>query len=566
MPGAGAALDRSFATQLLLRGDQSPQATAVLLPQGASILTKTWRQVADDVLRMIAMLDGWGVRANDRVVLWSDNRYEWIIVDLAIQALGAVHIPLHGSLTADGAVEQITHAEPRLAFVATVAMRDALARSLTAGTRPERIETLDATASEPSLLQRLEREADDRGQRLAREQAEQFDPHAMVTILYSSGTSGEPKAVALTHANLLTNAEAVIAAFGEQPSDRRLNFLPFSHIYARTCDLYTWVSRGSELALARSRDTIPDDCRATQPSIVNGVPYFYERIAHKIAESERTATPRTIQMALGTNIRACFCGGAALPVGTFDFFQERGVPLLPGYGLTESSPVIALSTLTDFRRGTVGKPIPGVEVRIAEDGELLTRGPHVMREYWKNAELTRETIREGWLHTGDLGSIDADGFVTITGRKKEMIALSTGKKAFPTHIEGLLCREPMILQALVVGDDQKYLSALIVPDPDLLRSWIKAHRLWVFSKRGAVRHPCVTKLYQDRIRGQLGLLPSCERVKRFFLLDRGFTIEAGLLTPKLSLRRDALHRTFHKEIKAMYAGGGVAVDYDDHSD
>jgi long-chain acyl-CoA synthetase len=345
------------------------------------------------------------------------------------------------------------------------------------------------------------------------------------------------------------------------PSLRRLNFLPFSHIYARTCDLYTWLAGGSQLALARSRETVFADCRATRPTLINAVPFFYQRIAQRIVEAERNGEPLTINEMLGGNLWACICGGAPLPVDTFDFFQERGVMLLPGYGLTESSPVIAVGTPQAFRRGAVGKAIPGIEVRFAEDGELLTRGPHVMKEYWKDPELTRQTIRDGWLYTGDLGAVDADGYISVTGRKKELIALSTGKKAVPTHIEGLLLREPLILQAMVVGNDRPCLAALIVPNFDLAAAWAKSAGLPELARSELVRHPAVAQHYAERIAAALALLPPYEQVKRIVLLDRAFTIEEGHLTPKQSLRRDVLNREFGREIAAMYEGGGVTVDY-----
>lgn len=552
-------LDRPMAAALFDLAHTSPDVPALYLPQEDRLLHKTWQQLADDVLRMTAYMHRMGVQPADRVVLWSDNRYEWIVVDLAIQSLGAIHVPLHGSLPAAGAAAQITHSEPRLVLVATATLAEGLR---TQSVPPAETEVIDATTGKPSLLERIKKLSPDEGMTLVERQAAQFNPQSIATILYSSGTSGEPKAVALTHANLKSNAYASIDALGELMSDRRLNFLPFSHIYARTCDLYTWVASGSELSLARNRDTIFADCRLVQPTLMNGVPYFYERIAQKVAELEGTDHPITIQQLLGGNIRACFCGGAPLPVGTFDFFHARGVPLLPGYGLTESSPVISLSSPTQFRRGTVGKPIPGIEVRFADDGELLTRGPHVMLEYWKAPELTRETIRDGWLYTGDLGSVDADGFISITGRKKEMIALSTGKKVTPTHIEGLLCREPFILQALVVGNDQKYLAALIVPNAEALNAWAATQQLAVSDRAELLKHPRVLQLYQDRIRQKLESVAPYEQVKRFLLLDHPFTIEDGLLTPKLSMRRDVIHKRYHAEIAALYAKRGAAVEYD----
>jgi long-chain acyl-CoA synthetase len=557
----GPRFDRPLAAALFHWEETVPDAAALFLPQDEKAPHQTWRQLATDVWRMIAHLDRLGIGAGDRVVLWSDNRYEWIVVDLAIQSLGAIHVPLHGSLPPAAAAAQVAHAEPELVIGANACMADGLRQELeTRGVAAGPTELLDEAGETPSLLERIGDLPADSGRELAERAALHFDPQAIATILYSSGTSGEPKAVALTHANLISNAYAVVEVLGETPKERRLNFLPFSHIYARTCDYYAWLAGGSQLVLARSRDTIFADCRLTQPTLINAVPYFYQRLAQKVAESEETPAPMTLQQMLGGNIRGCICGGAPLPVDTFDFYHERGLPLLPGYGLTETSPVIAVGTWGALRRGAVGKPIRGIEVRIADDGEVLTRGPHVMREYWKDEALTRETIRDGWLHTGDLGSLDADGFLSITGRKKEMIVLATGKKAIPTHIEGILGREPLILQAMVIGNDQCYLSALVTPNADALRAWLDAEGLAGLSSPDALRHPAAIALYQQRIRKLMGGLPPYEQVKRFVLLERPFTIEEGLLTPKLSLRREVIHRTFQAEIAALYTGGGIAVE------
>ena len=558
-------LDRPLSTVLFDWARITPDVTAIFLPQEGHVTQKTWRQVADDVLRMIVRLDQLGVGPQDRVVLWSDNRYEWIVIDLAIQSIGAIHVPLHGSLPAPAAAAQVEHAEPKLVVAANAAMADGLRRQPAAAhaLAGQAIELIDAAGGAAGLLDRIASLSVDEGAKIVERHAPSFDPHAIVTILYSSGTSGEPKAVALTHSNLITNAYSTINVLRETPLERRLNFLPLSHIYARTCDLYTWLAGGSQLALARSRETIFEDCRLTQPTLLNSVPFFYQRLQQKVADSEATEAPLTIQELLGGDIHVCMCGGAALPVDTFDFFNSRGVTLLPGYGLTESSPVISFTTPETLRRGTVGKPIPGIEVRIADDGEVLTRGPHVMREYWKDAKLTRETVRDGWLHTGDLGSLDADGYLSITGRKKELIVLSTGKKAVPTHVEGLLLRESLVLQAMVVGNDQCYLSALVTPNAELLSTWLAAEGLPALSRAEAVKHPAVLSMFAERIRRQLAALPPYERVKRFCLLDHVFTQEAGELTPKLSLRRDAIQRTFHQEIALLYAGGGESVEYDD---
>ncbi len=557
----GLTTERPLAGMLFDHADSTPNATAVFLATEAAVREITWRELADHVTRMVALLASRGVEVGDRIELWSDNRYEWIVADLAMQFLGAINVPLHGSLPAPAAAAQIAHSEPRLALIANAGLAENLQRHSPELIRGLSVEMLDAAGDAPALLDRLMGFSTKEGRQIIERRTAAFDPKSIATILYSSGTSGEPKAVALTHANLSSNSLAVIDGLEEPSSERRMNFLPFSHIYARTCDLYAWVVGGSQLVLARSRDTVVVDCGRTQPTLINGVPFFYQRIAQKVAEAEAAGANTTLQQLFGGNLRIGICGGAALPIATFDFYHQRGVMLLPGYGLTESSPVIALSSPTAFRRGAVGKAIPGIEVRIADDGELLTRGPHVMKEYWKDAELTRQTIRDGWLYTGDLGAIDADGYISITGRKKELIVLSTGKKAVPTQIEGLLLHEPLIFQAMVVGNDQPCLAALIVPNHDLLRAWAGRQGLPAFTDGELLRHPSVVRLYAERIGGLLASLPTYEQVKRFAILDRAFTIESGHLTPKQSLRRDVLSRDFGPEIAALYAGGGAAVDY-----
>ncbi|MCC6493952.1 MAG: long-chain fatty acid--CoA ligase [Pirellulales bacterium] len=550
-------VDRPLSSSLFEWALTAADSTAVLLPRDGAVTERTWREVADDVLRMIAYLHGAGVRRGDRVALWSDNRYEWIVIDLAILSLGAIHVPLHGSLTAAAAAAQLAHAEPKLALVAADWMRQGLQKY--AGQLPVvdgPLEVIDGMDGRAGLMARSARASVDEGVELTDQAAEEFDPEQIATILYSSGTSGEPKAVALTQANLISNCQAVVSVFQESRHERRLNLLPFSHIYARTCDLYTWLMAGSQLALARSRETAYADCAATEPTMMNAVPFFYGRVMQNVIESERQGEPISIRDLLGPRIRICTSGGAPLPVSTFDFFHERGVLLLPGYGLTESSPVISMSTPDSFRRGAVGRLIPGIEVRIAEDGELLTRGPHVMKEYWKSPELTLETIRDGWLYTGDLGAVDADGFVSITGRKKELLALSTGKKAAPTYIEGLMCQDPLLQQAMVVGNDRPYLAAIVVPNLQLLAERLRADAADVDLGSAEAGHAV-----QQAIAAQLHELPACEQVKRFTLVSRAFTLDEGMLTPKMSLRRDVIQRAFQQEIDSLYEGGGVAVRY-----
>jgi long-chain acyl-CoA synthetase len=390
-----------------------------------------------------------------------------------------------------------------------------------------------------------------------------LDPGSVATILYTSGTTGEPKGVMLTQANLISNAVSTVEMFrsDEEPrrddySDKvRLNFLPLSHIFARTCDLYIWLVEGSQLAIAESRETVIADAVTVKPTFMNGVPYFYDRVRRGLEDEGLLHQPGILRQLLGGRIEQCCSGGAALPEHLFDYFQSQGVPLLQGYGLSESSPVISISTPKTVRRGSAGKPIPGVDVRIAEDGEILTRGPHVMAGYYKNEKATAEILKDGWLYTGDYGRIDEDGFLYITGRKKEILVTSGGKNIAPVYLESLLTQDPLILQALVIGDNRNYLTALLVPNSEALIAEAAAHGIAVESHDAIHSHPQVQSLVQDRINQRLACVSSFEQVRKCTLLSRPFTIEAGEMTAKLSLRRKTIEANFAAEIEAMYKKG-----------
>jgi long-chain acyl-CoA synthetase len=377
-------------------------------------------------------------------------------------------------------------------------------------------------------------------------------PDSLATILYTSGTTGEPKGVMLTQRNLVSNTVAAVQRFGMCSDDRRLTFLPLSHIFARTCDLYTWLVTGCQLALVESRESVLRDAAEYHPTIMNGVPYFYDKVRRTLLDEGRADEPGALRGKLGGEIRYCCSGGAALPVHVFDFFWERDVPLLQGYGLTETSPVISMSTVGHVRRGASGQPIQDVEVRIADDGEILTRGPHVMIGYYGRPEATAEVIRGGWFYTGDYGYVDEDGFVFITGRKKELIVTTGGKNIAPVQLESLLTEDPLILQAVVIGDDRDYLTALIVPNPDALRAEIIARGIAVTSSDEVLRHPDVLSLYEQRIRERLSSLSYYEQVRKFNLMNRGFTIESGEMTPKLSLRRQEITANCKELIEELY--------------
>lgn len=551
-------IDNTLPELLARRLRDSGDRCAMLHKRGGKFAECVWAEVASEVVRALEWFLRRGIVPGDRVAQVSENRREWIIVDLALAAIGAVHVPCHASLTGEQIAWQLEHSGARGVIFSTIEQLEKLrpcAERLPAdswgmvfeGAPPRSLGPMQVAAWTESL-------AEARGDGLDLihpEVVRSRRPEDLATILYTSGTTGEPKGVMLTHGNLVSNAKETVAAYGDGPTDTRLLMLPLSHIYARTCDLYTWLVRGTRLALAESRDTILADCVAAKATLLNAVPYFYARVVRQLAAAGKLV-PGAIRGVFGPSMRMLCCGGAPLAGETFDRYAADGLPILEGYGLSEASPVISVSTQTEYRRGAVGKPIEGIEVQIAADGELLTRGPHVMQGYWKDPAATSAVVCDGWLHTGDLGQFDADGFLHITGRKKELIVLASGKKVAPAHLENLLTQDPFVIQAFIAGDGRNYLSALIVPDPDRLTAEVRARGLWVWTKAGALAHADIQALYESIIRERLAALSPHEQVRRFTLMDRGFTIESGELTPKLSFRRAEIARNCAGMIDAMY--------------
>lgn len=509
----------------------------------------SWDELASDVRRVAVVLAGL-ISPGDRVAQVSGNRYLWIVIDLAIQLARGVHVALHNALSMEQMLWQIADSEASLVLGAADA--PLLAPDAKAAAARQ---TCAARWMSDDELARLAAAVPVEAALVIEQQAlASVGPGDLATILYTSGTTGEPKGVMLSQGNLASNAQAALQAFRVRHDDLRLCWLPLSHIYARTSDLYVWLAEGHVLGLAQSRDTLVTDMWALRPTVINGVPYFYDKLRRHLVSQGRGDEPGALQALLGGQMRLCCAGGAALPDHVAEFFAKQGVLLVQGYGLTESSPVISTCTPEAHRLGTVGRPIPGVEVRIAEDGEILTRGPHVMLGYWKRPAATAEVLRDGWLHTGDLGTLE-DGYLRITGRKKELLVLASGKKVAPILLESRLTADPLFSQAVVLGDGRNYVTALLVCDADELR------RVVSHGAREAAAQPAggaeqgadaVAGLLSGRVATCLAGLSEWEQVRKFALLDRPLSIEAGELTPTLKLRRDVIYRHFSAEIERLY--------------
>lgn len=536
-----------------------PDRPALLVKRSGGFQTVCWEQIYRDVQHMRAVLSAAGVAPGHHVAQLAENRYEWIVADLAIAALAAVHVPLHTALSSEQVAEQIQHSRSAVVLVSTKEQVEKLLQSERKLTIPRKIfsyEPCDAESRqfrvEPIDTAAVDAECMDEPI-----SADGAHRDRLATILYTSGTTGQPKGVMLTHGNLADNAAATAAATGEQADDLKVGFLPLSHVYARTCDLYTWITLGNRLALAESRETVMDDCRAVRPTWLNGVPAFYERQRRTLLAAEQRGEPTRLREMFGGAIRSGQCGGAALSDDLFDFYWQHNVPLFAGYGLTEASPVVSVSNPTASKRGAVGRPIAGVEARATDDGELLVRGRGVMTGYWQAPEETAAAIQDGWLHTGDLVHIDEDEFLHIIGRKKDVLVLSSGFNVVPTAIENRLIADPRIEQALVVGDDRPFLSALIVPRAAELRHWIGAAIAGERPFAELVTDPAVIDRFKSLIDAALFDLSRYEQVRQFVLLPDAFSFERGHVTPKLSLRREAIIRDFRDVIQRMYNSDSV---------
>ncbi|MCC6417427.1 MAG: long-chain fatty acid--CoA ligase [Gemmataceae bacterium] len=518
-----------------------------------------------------------GIRPGDRIGLLGENSVEWLIADMGLLAAGAVNVPPHAPLSARQIHYQLADAGCRWLFVSNAGQL-AKVRQVRAEL-PDLLGVVvfDRGAAGPDafswagFLQRG-RAALPRLRAEVEERSGAVGPDDLATIMYTSGTTGNPKGVMLTHGNLLSNAIACDQAAPRGADAVLLCWLPFSHIYARTVDHYLSLVAGVPLCLAESAETVVENLREIEPTHLSCVPRFHEKLLAAVGCPDPQEQGRRLRAVFGPRIDWLGSGGAALPVAVAQVFEAAGLLVLQGYGLTESSPVISFNRKAHYKLASVGQPIPGVEVEIAPDGEVLTRGPHVMKGYWNNPQATADAIRDGWLYTGDLGSLDEEGFLTITGRKKELLVLSNGKKVVPTYLEGLLLADDCIDQAVIHGEGRNFLTALVVPHWDNVRRLLPGQEArgggdgkaadgassgapgsWPLAPpEELARHPAVVDLLRRRIEAALADVAGWEQVRKFVVLPRPFTVAAEELTVSLKLRRSVVFSRYRTELEALY--------------
>ncbi|MBN1449151.1 MAG: long-chain fatty acid--CoA ligase [Bacteroidetes bacterium] len=541
-----------------------------------------------------------GVTRGDRVAILSENRPEWVITDLATLYHGAMDVPIFPSQTAKQ-VEFIL--QDAGASVAVVSNRFQLTKLLKIRGEVKSLkhvivmnEMEDMPEGVLGFRQVLDSGRSEYQQHpnALREASILVKPEDLCTIIYTSGTTGNPKGVMLTHHNFVSNVVAASQVIHINDADVLLSFLPLCHVFERMAGFYVAMSCGATTAYAESIETVAENMLEVRPTVMVAVPRLFERIYNRIAcmvEKDAAAKKKIFYWAVdvgrrfvqaekhgkagmllrsqhalasklvfsklqertGGRIRFFVSGGAALPRELGEFFEAVGMIIIEGYGLTESSPVIAANRLGRHRFGSVGEALPGVEVKIAEDGEILTRGPHVMKGYYNNRKATEEAIdSEGWLHTGDVGMLDEHGYLYITDRKKHLFVSSGGKNIAPQPIENLFAGCEFIDQFVLIGDKRMFLTALIVPDFDALRAYADSHGIPYRDNTELVKHAEIYRLIERTIHGTQKDLANYEKVRRFTLLEQAFSIENGEMTPSLKIRRKAVEERYHDLIEAMY--------------
>jgi len=525
-----------------------------------------WQTVRRDVETLAAALIARGIQPGDRVAILSENRYEWVVADLAILHAGAVSVTLHFPLTPEQVEEQLRDSESCAIFVSTAQQAqkvEAVRDRLPALKHSFSFDAVSGWTPIAQLQQEGERLLRDKPT-LVRETAELNHWDSLATLIYTSGTTGDSKGVMLSHGNLLSSMYASMQMFPPPGRDYvMLNFLPLSHIYARTCDYLVVLGLGVQMAFAESFDTLARNLQEVRPHAINGVPRFYEKVRERVMQVISSkpflrllggyARKKGMRRAFGGRLIWAISGGAALDPQVAEFYWENGIQLFQGYGLTETSPVLTSNNPKHNKIGTVGVPFPGVEIKIADDGEILARGPNIMKGYWRKPEATAQAIDpDGWFHTGDVGEIVDDKYLRITDRKKDIFVLAGGKNIAPVALENALIRNPYIEQAVIYGDKKKFVSALIVPDFVQLEEWARQQGIEYRSREELVQNPQVYAFMERQVEDAMRPFAPYERVKRFILLPQAFTFEAGDVTITLKMRRARIIERYREQLDALY--------------
>jgi long-chain acyl-CoA synthetase len=583
-PTVGVTDDERLTDMVVDNAREAPDLAAFARPGPGGWTDVTEAEFAEEVRAVARGLVASGVGAGDRVALMSATRYEWTVVDYAIWWAGGIVVPVYETSSAEQ-VEWILADSGAVAMLVETDQHEALVRGLDAAPpRLWRLDALDAVVEAGTGVSDADLEARRTGVRAG----------DLATIVYTSGTTGRPKGCELTHANLLVDVragmDALSVVFAHDGST--LLFLPLAHVFGRVVQIGSVLNRHRLGHCGDVRD-LPERLRTFRPTYLIGVPRVFEKayvgaqrkayaggkakifdaaertaIAYSQALSRGTVPLRLrarhavfeklvytkIRAALGGRCTGAISGGAALGARLGHFFRGAGVTIYEGYGLTETSAGATLNLDGAIRIGTVGRPVPGTGVRIAEDGEVLLRGPNVFRGYWKNPDATADVFDGDWFRTGDLGELDADGFLTVTGRKKDLIITSAGKNVAPALLEDRLRAHPLVAQAMVVGDRQPFVGALVTVDEDAWPGWLAAQGKPAGTTVAELREdPALRAAVQEAVDAANAAVSRAESIREFRILPEDFTEAGGELTPSLKVRRTEVLKRYATEVAAIYA-------------
>ncbi len=561
---------------------------AMLFKRGDQWIPITSRELYRDVVGVARALQNWGIQKGDRVAILSENRPEWAIADFAALSFGAATVPIYATLTAEQTLHLLRDSGARVILISSRVQLEKF-RSIQSQCGVERVVVMDSvndpdvTPMEPLRLSGPDtRDTDFDNRALA------IQPDEIATLIYTSGTTGTPKGAMLSQGNLASNLQHSLKLYDFHPGQRAISFLPLSHVTARHVD-YAMMMHGVTIAYCPFHDQLLEAVREVKPNSFVAVPRVYEKIHNHVQNKAQSGIKRKIyewameigrahkdeilagkapssfqwkladrifyskvKNALGGHVEFFVSGGAPLSRDTLDWYAGMGVRIHEGYGLTETSPVIALNNPRCYKPGSVGQVLKNVQVRVAEDGEILVKGPSVFKGYWNLPTETANAFEGEWFHTGDVGHLDKDGFLFITDRKKDLIKTSGGKFIAPQPIEGKLKANALVAEAAIIADRRKFPSAVIAPDFAALEYWARQNRVPYGSRQELLANAQVFALFENVVQDLNKNLAQFEKIKKFLLVPDEFSIESGALTPTMKLKRRFIEERYRQQIDRLY--------------